>query len=78
MIATLVNGEPIPCIQQCIMDTCLCDFAVISMISGKVFLRCTSKDNVLYVFNEVRDFFWYFFRSLYKWNSNPHCYERGV
>lgn len=40
----------------CIVDTCFCDFVVISMSSDKVFLRCTGKENVLYVFNEVKDF----------------------
>jgi len=75
MIANLVNGEPIPSIQQCIVDTCLCDFVVISMSSDTVFLRCMGEENVLYVFNEAKDFL-VLFQSLYVWNSNPNCYER--
>jgi len=57
MIATLDNGEPIPCIQECIVDAGLCDFVVISMNNDMVFLRCMIKENVLHVFNEPIDFF---------------------
>jgi hypothetical protein len=63
LVATLINVESIPLLQQCITDVGFEELDIIPMGEDKVFLQCLVKSDVTTVLNGAKDLFCNLFTS---------------
>jgi len=78
MMASVVNGESIPDVQNRIADAGFSDIVITSVGANIVLLRSSS--NVLFHtrINDAKEFFDHFFTNLVRWEKEILSFQRGV
>jgi len=69
MVASVINGEAVPMVQNRIEDAGFTDLDIISMGADKVFIRSLSDLDVLKMVNEASDFFNLLFTNFVRWEK---------
>ncbi|PNX78571.1 hypothetical protein L195_g034549 [Trifolium pratense] len=78
VVATVVNGEAIPVVQNRIMDAGFNDLVLIPMGADKVFVRNRENDDAKSTINNAKDFFKLVFSSWKSWEKETSPYRRGA
>lgn len=77
VMATVINGELIPVVQNRIAAG-VADNDIIPLGADKVFLRSLFEVNVSTIFNDAKDFFAHFFTNIVRWDKNVVPFQRGA
>ncbi|MCH79282.1 cysteine-rich receptor-like protein kinase [Trifolium medium] len=78
VVATVINGEAIPIIQNRIMDAGFNELAIIPLGADKVFVRTSSEMDVVSILNGARDFFKLIFSAWVRWDKEVVPAQRGA
>jgi len=77
-VASVINGEYIPLIQQRILDAGFENLDIIPMGADKVLLKSSNDIDVNSIIIGAADIFKSFFTSIHAWNNQCVKFERGV
>ncbi|PNY17795.1 hypothetical protein L195_g014547 [Trifolium pratense] len=72
VVATIVNGEAIPVVQNRIMDAGFNDLVLVPMGADKVFVRSTENVDSNSIINNAKEFFKLVFSSWMRWKMRHH------
>ncbi|GAU35790.1 hypothetical protein TSUD_56670 [Trifolium subterraneum] len=78
LVATVINGEAVPVVQNRITDAGFHDLLIIPMRAEKVFIRSTAGADVLTIVNSAKDFFTLVFSNWTRWGKEVATYRRGA
>ncbi|GAU19085.1 hypothetical protein TSUD_79070 [Trifolium subterraneum] len=78
LVATIINGEAVPVVQNRITDAGFHDLLIIPMGAEKVFIRSTAGADVLTIVNSAKDFFTLVFSNWTRWGKEAATYRRGA
>ncbi|XP_045830922.1 uncharacterized protein LOC123922227 [Trifolium pratense] len=78
VVATIINGEAVPLVQDRILDAGFKDLVLIPMGADKVFLRCLAGGDVMRTVINAKEFFQLFFSNWTRWETDMQPYRRGA
>ncbi|PNX72734.1 putative sulfate transporter, partial [Trifolium pratense] len=78
LVATIINGEAVPVVQSRIMDAGFNDVILTPMGADKVFVRCSSGNDVKAIITMAKEFFRLIFSSWTCWDNHAQDYRRGA
>jgi hypothetical protein len=78
VIATVINGESIPVVQNRIADAGVEDIDIIPLGADQVFIRSNSEVNVTTILHDAKEFFDHFFTNIVRWEKNVVPFQRGA
>ncbi|GAU42656.1 hypothetical protein TSUD_398610 [Trifolium subterraneum] len=78
VVATVVNGEAIPVVQNRISDAGFGDLVLIPMGADKVFVRSSTGVDALSIVNDAKEFFKLVFSHWMRWGPEVKHYQRGA
>ncbi|PNY12472.1 putative sulfate transporter [Trifolium pratense] len=78
VVASVVNGEAIPVLQNRIRDAGFNDLVLIPMGADKVFVRNIENTDTNATFDSAKDFFKLVFSSWTRWENETSPYRRGA
>ncbi|GAU41193.1 hypothetical protein TSUD_26180 [Trifolium subterraneum] len=78
LVASVINGEAVPVVQNRITDAGFHDLVIIPMGAEKVFIRSTAGADVLTIVNSAKDFFTLVFSNWMRWGKEAATYRRGA
>ncbi|CAJ2667463.1 unnamed protein product [Trifolium pratense] len=78
VVATVINGEAIPVVQNRISDVGFKDLVLIPMGADKVFVRSMEDVDAMTTFNNAKEFFQLVFSSWTRWDKDEGSYRRGA
>ncbi|PNX75614.1 putative sulfate transporter, partial [Trifolium pratense] len=77
-VATIMNGEAVPLVQDRIVDAGFNDLVLIPMGADKVFLRSLAGGDAMGTVDNAKEFFQLFFSNWVRWESDAQPYRRGA
>ncbi|PNX71916.1 hypothetical protein L195_g027802, partial [Trifolium pratense] len=78
VVATIINREVVPLVQDRVMDAGFNDLVLIPMGADKVFLRSLAGGDVSRTVNNAKEFFQLFFSNWTSWEADAQPYRRGA
>ncbi|MCI22325.1 sulfate transporter, partial [Trifolium medium] len=78
VVATVLNGESVPLVQQRIEDGGFLDLVLTPLGADKVVLHIRTAEDVMCTINSARQFFDYFFSSFVRWDKEIVPFQRGA
>ncbi|KAK2377208.1 zinc finger BED domain-containing protein RICESLEEPER [Trifolium repens] len=78
LVATVINGEAIPVVQNRICDAGFSELVITPMGADKVFIRCTKGGDVMPVVESAAEFFRLVFSNWIRWGNDGRPYQRGA
>ncbi|PNX63322.1 putative sulfate transporter, partial [Trifolium pratense] len=78
VVATVINGEAIPVVQNRISDAGFKDLVLIPMGADKVFVRSMEDVDAMTTFNNAKEFFQLVFSFWTRWDKDELRYRRGA
>jgi hypothetical protein len=78
LVATVVNGEAVPLVQNRIIDAGFGDLVITPMGADKVFLRQAEGGDVRSIVAGAVDFFRHIFSNWIPWDDDGRAYQRGA
>ncbi|GAU49945.1 hypothetical protein TSUD_408400 [Trifolium subterraneum] len=77
LVATVINGEAIPVVQNRITDAGFNDVVVIPMGADKVYVRSSEGADVMSIVSSAKEFFKLVFSNWVRWDKEVLPYHRG-
>ncbi|PNX70343.1 putative sulfate transporter, partial [Trifolium pratense] len=78
LVATVLNGEAIPVVQNRLSDAGFSDLILIPMGADKVFVRSLEGADALLIVNGAKEFFKLVFSHWIRWDQDVTPYRRGA
>jgi len=78
VVASVLNGESIPLIQQRILDAGFNTLNIIPLGADRVLLKSCGEEDVNSILSGASEFFMSFFSSVQPWNNDNLKFERGA
>ncbi|MCH79964.1 DUF4283 domain protein, partial [Trifolium medium] len=78
VVATVINGEAIPVVQNRLTDAGFTNLALIPMGADKVFVRCSEGVDAMSIVNNAKEFFHLVFSNWTRWGMNALPYQMGA
>ncbi|CAJ2668643.1 unnamed protein product [Trifolium pratense] len=78
VVATIINGEAVPLVQDRIVDAGFNDLVLIPMGADKVFLRSSAGADAMWTVNNAKEFFQLCFSNWSRWETDAQPYRRGA
>ncbi|MCH84567.1 sulfate transporter, partial [Trifolium medium] len=78
VVASVINGEAIPLVQQRIEDAGFSDLCIVPLGADKVFIRCLSAEDAMVVINGAKKNFNHFFSLVSRWEKKIVPFQRGA
>ncbi|MCI04034.1 sulfate transporter, partial [Trifolium medium] len=78
LVATVINGEAIPVVQNRITDAGFNDLVITPMGADKVFIRSSKGDDAMLVVSGAEEFFKLVFSNWMRWEKDVVPYQRGA
>ncbi|WJX94029.1 hypothetical protein P8452_75494 [Trifolium repens] len=78
IVATVINGEAVPMVQNRIVDAGFNDLVITPMGADKVFIRCTEGGDAMSVVGGAEEFFKLIFSNWTRWDKDGRPYQRGA
>ncbi|MCH90475.1 sulfate transporter, partial [Trifolium medium] len=78
IVATIINGEAIPVVQNRITDAGFNDLVLIPMGADKVFVRNSEGVDAMSIISRAKEFFQLVFSNWMRWEKNALPYQRGA
>jgi hypothetical protein len=78
LVATVINGEAIPVVQNRVIDAGFEDLVVTPMGADKVFLRRAEGGDAMSLVADAADFFKHIFSNWIRWVDDKRFYHRGA
>jgi hypothetical protein len=78
LVATVINGEAIPVVQNRITDAGFRDLVITPMGADKVFVRRTEGGDAMLVVESAAEFFKLVFSNWSRWEKDGRPYQRGT
>ncbi|GAU37762.1 hypothetical protein TSUD_102790 [Trifolium subterraneum] len=78
LVATIINGEAVPVVQNRITDAGFNDLILVPMGAGKVFVRSSAGVDARAIVNGAKDFFTLLFLNWERWGNEGFPYQRGA
>jgi hypothetical protein len=78
VVATVVNGESIPDVQNRIADAGFSDIEIMPMGADKVLIRSSFDVHVHTIIKDAKEFFEHFFTNVERWEKKIWPFQRGA
>ncbi|GAU48515.1 hypothetical protein TSUD_244350 [Trifolium subterraneum] len=78
LVATVINGEAIPVVQNRITDAGFTDVEIIPMGADKVFVRSSEEIDSMSIVSSAKEFFKLVFSNWTRWDKVVQPYHRGA
>lgn len=78
VVASVVNGEFIPDVQNRIADAGFSDIEITPMGADRVLIRSSSDVLVHTIINDAKEFFDHFFKNIVRWEKKILPFQRGA
>jgi len=77
-MASVINAEAIPVVQNRLEDAGFSDLDVIPLDADRVFIRSSSNVEVSTILVEASDFFAHIFSNIVRWDKQIVLFQRGT
>ncbi|GAU23620.1 hypothetical protein TSUD_386090 [Trifolium subterraneum] len=78
LVATIINGEAVPVVQNRITDAGFNDLILVPMGADKVFVRSSAGVDVWAIVDGAKEFFTLIFSNWVRWGNEGFSYQRGA
>ncbi|GAU51352.1 hypothetical protein TSUD_413000 [Trifolium subterraneum] len=78
LVASFINGEVVPVVQNKIIDAWFNDLVLIPMGRDKVFVRSSKGDDAMSIVNSAKEFFKLMFSNWMRWDKKVLPYHRDM